>query len=110
MVGAKGATFPREGNSMEYAAYVVKKIWDKAAQLNDTNYFLFQDGGAITDDNYYVITGLNIPCVDIINMNPTTGRFGSYHHTHNDNLGNIDKNTLKAVGQTVLEVVWEEQK
>lgn len=109
MVGAKGATFPREGNSVEYAPYVVKKIWNKAAHLGYSNYFIFQDGAAITDDNYYVITGANIPCVDIINMNPITGRFGSYHHTHRDNMDIIDKNTLKAVGQTILEVVWEEQ-
>lgn len=110
MVGAKGATFPREGNSVEYAPYVVKKIWNKAAHLGYSNYFIFEDGPAITDDNYYVITGANIPCVDIINMNPQTGRFGSYHHTHRDNMSIIDRNTLKAVGQTVLEVVWEEQK
>ena len=110
MVGAKGATFPREGNSVEFAPYVVKKIWNKAAHLGYSNYFLFQDCSAITDDNYYVITKANIPCVDIINMNPASCRFGSYHHTHRDNLDNIDRNTLKAVGQTILEVVWEEQK
>jgi len=110
MVGAQGATFPREGNSVEYAPYVVKKIWNKAAHLGYSNYFIFQDGNAITDDNYYVITQANIPCVDIINMNPLTGKFGSYHHTHRDNMSIIDKNTLKAVGQTVLEVLWEEQK
>lgn len=109
MVGAKNATFPREGNSVEYAPYVVKKIWNKAAHLGYSNYFIFEDGPPITDDNYYVITGANIPCVDIINMNPQTGRFGSYHHTHRDNMNIIDRNTLKAVGQTVLEVVWEEQ-
>lgn len=111
MVGAKGATFPREGNSREYAPYVVKKIWNKAAHLGYSNYFIFQDGAAITDDNYYVIHDANIPCVDIINMKPLPlSGFGSYHHTHQDNMDIIDKNTLKAVGQTVLEVVWEEQK
>lgn len=110
MVGAKGATFPREGNSVEYAPYVVKKVWNKAAHLGYSNYFIFENGPAITDDNYYVISGANIPCIDIINMNHITGRFGSYHHTHRDNMDIIDKNTLKAVGQTVLEVVWEEQK
>ena len=109
MVGAKGATFPREGNSREFASYVVKKIWNKAANLGYSNYFIFENGASITDDNYYVITGANIPCVDIINMNPLTGRFGSHHHTHRDNMDIIDKSTLKAVGQTVLEVVWEEQ-
>ena len=110
MVGAKNATFPKEGNSTEYAPYVVKKIWNKAAHLGYSNYFVFQDASAITDDNYYIITDANIPCADIINMNASTGRFGAHHHTHNDNMNIIDKATLKAVGQTLLEVVWEEQR
>lgn len=110
MVGAKGATFPREGGSNEYASHVVKKIWDKAAHLGYSNYFVFEDAASITDDHVYVIQYANIPCADIINMNPVTGQFGAHHHTHSDNMNVIDKNTLKAVGQTVLEVVWEEQK
>ena len=109
MVGAKGATFPREGLSNEYAAYVVKKIWDKAARLGYSNYFIFLNAPSITDDHYYINTIADIPCVDIINMTPP-GRFGAHHHTHSDNMNVIDKATLKAVGQTILEVVWEEQK
>lgn len=110
MVGAKGATFPREGASNEFASYVVKKIWNKAAHLGYSNYFVFEDAGSITDDHIYIIQDANIPCVDIVNMNAATGQFGAHHHTHSDNMSVIDKNTLKAVGQTVLEVVWEEQK
>ena len=34
--------------------------------------------------------------------------FGSFHHTHADNLENIDKSTLKAVGQTLLQVLYRE--
>ncbi len=109
MVGAKGATFPREGGSTQYAPYVVKKIWNKAAHLGYSNYFVFDDAGSITDDHVYIIQYANIPCVDIVNMIPPN-TFGSYHHTHRDNMSIIDKNTLKAVGQTILEVVWEEQK
>ena len=30
-------------------------------------------------------------------------------HTHQDNMDVIDRETLKAVGQTVLEVVWKER-
>lgn len=110
MVGAKGATFPREGLSREYAPYIVKKVWNKAAHLGYSNYFIFEDIHSITDDHYYVISNLNIPCIDIINMDFETGNFGHYHHRHSDNMNIIDKNTLKAVGQTVLEVLWEEQK
>jgi hypothetical protein len=34
--------------------------------------------------------------------------FGSYHHTHNDNMSIIDKSTLTAVGQTVLQVIYNQ--
>lgn len=110
MVGAKGATFPREGISREYAPYLVKKIWNKAAHLGYSHYFVFQDAQPITDDHYYINVMAKIPCVDIIHMDPQTGDFGHHHHRHSDNMDVIDKNTLKAVGQTVLEILWEEQK
>lgn len=110
MVGAKGATFPREGLSRESAPYVVKKIWDKASRLNYLKYFVIDDIHEITDDHTYIISGANIPCVDIVNWDFNTGNFPYYHHRHSDNMKIIDKSTLKAVGQTVLEVLWEEQK
>lgn len=110
MVGAKNATFPREGLSREYAPFLVKRIWNKAAHLGYSNYFVFEDVRAITDDHLYVISYANIPCVDIVGMNPVTEDFGPHHHRHSDNMSIIDKNTLKAVGQTVLEVLWDEQK
>lgn len=47
--------------------------------------------------------------IDIIEFDNSDGNyFGSYWHTHNDNMSVIDKNTLKAVGQTVLQTVYEE--
>lgn len=109
MVGAKNATFPREGLSREYAPFLVKKIWNKAAHLGYSNYFVFEDVRAITDDHYYVIHYANIPSINIVGMNPVTEDFGPHHHRHTDNMNIIDKNTLKAVGQTVLEFLWEEQ-
>jgi hypothetical protein len=40
--------------------------------------------------------------------NPKTGGFGDYHHAHKDNMSIIDKNTLKAVGQTLLQTIYSE--
>lgn len=109
MVGSKNAVFPQEGYSLKFAPYLVKKIWNKAARLGYSGYFTFQDAPPITDDHFYINTLANIPCVDIINLNPLTGQFGPYHHRHTDNMNIIDKNTLETVGQTVFEVLWEEQ-
>ena len=64
----------------------------------------------MTDDHYYVNSIAGIPCIDIIQTDASspTG-FGSYWHTTKDNMDIIDKATLKAVGQTVLEVVYSEK-
>jgi Peptidase family M28. len=54
-----------------------------------------------------VILGRNIPCIDIIYTDPESDNgFGPHWHTQNDTMDNIDRETLKAVGQTVLQVVY----
>lgn len=107
MVGVKNATFFKERTSLRYAAPIVDKVWETARNLGYGKYFINATGGEIIDDHQYVISGRNIPCIDIINYDPEspTG-FGAYWHTLNDNMSNISRETLKAVGQTVLEVVY----
>lgn len=109
MVGAQQAKFYREQISDYYAKYVVDKVWDKAAALGYSNYFINKPGGGITDDHVYVNQKAGIPAIDIIHYDPnsTTG-FGSYWHTVNDTMQNIDKNTLSAVGNTLLHVIYNE--
>jgi hypothetical protein len=34
--------------------------------------------------------------------------YGAFHHTHRDNMSIIDRGTLKAVGEVVMDVVWNE--
>ena len=94
---------------MRYAARFVDDIWDTARDLGYGKCFIASDGGAIVDDHEFVIKGLNIPCLDIINYDPQseTG-FASYWHTQNDNMQNIDRNVLKAVGQTLLETIYKQ--
>lgn len=108
MVGTRNATFFKEGYSMQYAAPVVEQVWSTARNLGYGKYFIPETVGKITDDHIYVITGRGISCIDIINYDPESPhRFGSYWHTHNDTMDNIDLGTLKAVGQTVLEVIYK---
>jgi len=45
--------------------------------------------------------------IDIIEYDSGSG-FGKYWHTQDDNMQVIDKNTLKAVGQTLLQVLYNE--
>ena len=68
---------------------------------------MYYQKSGIIDDHYYVNKIAKIPTIDIIHYDAAsrTG-FPSHWHTHNDNMSAIDKNTLKAVGQTLLEVIY----
>ena len=94
--------------SMRYAARYVDEVWNTARNLGYGKYFINANGGGVTDDHEFVIEGRNIPCLDIINY--SEDGFGWYWHTQKDNMDNIDRETLKAVGQTVLEVIYNRQK
>ena len=109
MVGAPGATFYKEYYSVRYASQVVNKIWETAQALGFGNYFISKAGGAVEDDHLQIIRHLHIPCVDIIDYDPTSASgFGFYWHTLDDNMDNVSKETLQAVGQTVLHVIYKE--
>lgn len=110
MVGAKGARFAKEGFSVQVAPSVVEKVWNTAARLGFGDIFTQELAPAVTDDHYFVRKYTGIPCIDIVNYGKHNGEngFGPHWHTRNDNLSNIDKNILKAVGQTVLDVIYNE--
>lgn len=110
MVGGRGAAFFKEYQSVRAAAPIVEMIWSAARELGYGKFFINANGGAVTDDHQYVISGLGIPCVDIINYDPDTEKgFPDYWHTQRDNMDNIDRETLKAVGQTVLHVIYNDK-
>ena len=110
MVGAKGTAFYYEGFSARTANNVMKKIWNTAERLGYGQYFIKQEGGEVTDDHVYVNRFRGIPCVDIIHydIQGNTG-FNPTWHTTDDTIENIDKATLQAVGQTVMEVIYNEK-
>jgi len=84
------------------------KIWTLAGRMGYGD--LFQKKrmrGGITDDHVYMDAG-GVPSVDIINYPGEGDGFGHYHHTHDDNMDNIDKNTLRRVGQVVTAVLYKE--
>ncbi len=109
MVGAKGAVFPHEGMSMKYAPMIVRNVWDIANRLGYGSLFIDHDAGGLTDDHVFVNEVGKIQMIDIVELRPNDPKtFGSYHHTHDDNMQVIDKKTLKAVGQTVLTTLYQE--
>ncbi len=109
MVGSKGARFPKEGYSMQFARNLVNKVWKLAQSMGYGNFFVNERAGGITDDHYFVNTVAGIKMINIINKPPgsRTG-FGPYWHTHDDNMEVINKRTLRAVGQLVTAVIYNE--
>lgn len=110
MVGAGNAVFYREQYSDFYAPHVVDKIWRSASSLGFSRYFINEKGGVVVDDHLYVNKIAGIPSANIIHYDPRseTG-FGDFWHTVNDTMDNIDKQTLHAVGTTVMHVIYNEK-
>lgn len=109
MVGAKGAVFPKEGTSMNYAASIVNKVWRIAREMGHSSYFVNQESAPTIDDHLYVNKIAHIPSIDIVYFNPTTSSYGPHHHTLADNMDIIDKATLQAVGETLMQVIYAEK-
>ena len=110
MVGGQGAEFYQEGMSLKYAPAIVEKVWNAAHAAGYSQYFPRSLGGGITDDHLPVNEKAGIPTVDIIPHYPNCqeSSFGPTWHTVSDDMDHIDKNTLKAVGQTVIQVLFTE--
>ena len=107
MVGTRGARFTQEYFSKQYAQGVIDMVWKTASQSGFGSYFINQDGGAITDDHVMVNRLAGIPTIDIIDMrlDSDTGFFDGWHTTH-DTLDQIDPATLRAVGQTLVNLIY----
>ncbi len=111
MVGGKGAKFVWEATSINFAQSVLSKVWGVGNELGYGGYFNYFQKSGITDDHLYVNQLTGIPTIDIIEHN-TSSQSGTFHpawHTHHDDMDVIDSQTLKAVGQTLLEVIYREK-
>ena len=108
MVGGSGCVFRKEGFSMRYAPTVVDKVWAAAARIGYSEYFSYDEGGYVTDD-HLPVNRSGIPCIDVIASSKDGNGFCTTWHTVDDNFAHINKETLRAVGQTMLEVIYTEQ-
>src|ERR1043165_2593785 len=109
MAAAKGAIFSREGISSFNAGWVQDKVWTNAATLGFSAYFNNETAAPITDDHVYINRDAKIPTIDIIHLDVSSPShtFGSYWHTHADNMDIIDITTLNAVGKTLVYTIYQ---
>ncbi len=111
MVGARDAVFPREGFSMQYAPRVVDEVWRIASELGHDDLFLDEKGSSIADDHWIINRNTGIPTINIIHHKPprplqTDVSFPEYWHTHADDMDIIGTETLQAVGDVLLELIY----
>lgn len=109
MVGGIDAKFHREYFSNNNARDIVDRVWSVAQRSGYGHRFLNVDGGAVVDDHVFV-NKAGIPAIDIIeSKNEVTKSFPPTWHTLEDNMDNIDRGSLKAAGQTVINVIFNEK-
>lgn len=109
MVGGDGAVFPKEGHSMEFAPKLVDEIWTIASEKGHDSLFLDERGGRVADDHVIVEQYTGIPMINIIHhrVNESgTIEFPHYWHTHRDNIEIINQNVMQAVGDVLLELIY----
>lgn len=107
MVGAKVPRYTKDGTSVSNAGTILDKVWNLAQKMGYGNSFVNESSPPLIDDHYFVTKISGIPMIDIINR-PGNDHFVAHWHTVNDQLSQIDPETLKVTGQVVLAVIYRE--
>lgn len=109
MVGGRGSTFSQEMVSKEFAGPVVDMLWRLAAQIGYSHFFPQREGAWLVDDHVNVNRIARIPCLDVVPyFTEGPSSFGPTWHTVNDTPDNIDPNVLEAVGQSLLQLIYND--
>lgn len=107
MVGAKNAVFHKEDNSRYYNNFLMKKIWKIAKELNYQEYFQNELSAPILHDHVFISKIAKIRSIMILeNKKNKKIPFFDNWHTHNDIIQNIDKKTLKVVGEVITNTIY----
>lgn len=109
MVGGRDASFAMEGYSKQVAVTLVNMVWHLADQLGFGSFFPIKDGGYLMDDHMPMNLTAHIPTIDIVPYCPDArSNFGDTWHTVSDIPDNIDPEAMRAVGQTLLQLLYND--
>lgn len=106
MVGGRDARFYREYFSQQNAPELTERVWRAAEEAGYGHIFPNALGGAVTDD-HVELQKVGIPAVDIIEYRPGEG-FTPTWHTADDTMEHIDTASLKAVGETLMRIIYSD--
>jgi glutaminyl-peptide cyclotransferase len=107
MIGDEHLNITQEPNSIQGAPEVVTRVWQKAAELGYSKYFLNEAYPvAVTDDHVpFLQRGFRV--IDVIDLDygpmSATGQASpNYHHTMQDTMDKITAKSLQIVGDVAL--------
>ena len=102
----------QEPNSMSAAPEVVTRVWQKAADLGYSKYFIPKSYAyAVTDDHVpFIQKGFRV--IDVLDldygpMGPAGGASPNYHHTLQDTMEHITAKSLQIVGDVALSLLMD---
>ncbi len=103
MVGDKDLQIYRESLSNVYAPRVVSAVWDNARSLGYGEYFADRVKYAVHDDHLPLNEIARVPSVDVIDFDYP------YWHTPEDTADKCSPESLKRVGDVILQTVYDEK-
>lgn len=104
MIGDTNLAIYQEQYSLGANHLLVEQVWNAAAALGYKQ-FKNATGGGIIDDHKPLIDA-GIPCIDLIDLDYPGPANNGYWHTLADTADHCSAASLKAVGQTLLQVIY----
>ena len=102
MIGDKDLNVYQEARSVTAAPEVVARVWQKAADLGYSEYFIPQAGQNVTDDHVpFLEHGFHV--IDVVDIDygplgPDGRASPNYHHTLGDTMEHVSAKSLQIVG------------
>ena len=110
MIADASLNITQEPNSMQAAPEVVTRVWQKAADLGYSEYFIAQPYPVpVTDDHVpFIERGFHV--IDVIDLdygplNASGQASPNYHHTMQDTMEHISAKSLQIVGDVALSLL-----
>ena len=98
MIGDANLGIYQEGHSVRRAPEIVSRVWQTAADLGYTGYFVPRVGESITDDHVPLLdAGLRV--IDVIDIEFTA------HHTPFDTIDKVSERSLQIVGDVAVKLL-----
>lgn len=104
MVGAKSATFRKEGHSFYCTEDMPNTKWSLANGMHLSEYVINESTYALTGDYGFIMEKAKLPWVNYINVE-FNERFRDHQHIHNDIIEIVDKANLLVFAQTLLDTI-----